>query len=287
MLNIVDKLIIMYELLLTVHVLIFIENVENFSSHLQMNAIIVFWIVGISWLANKYEKQPYKFLHTFYPVWLLIWHYPQACDLRYTVIPFSLDPLLIKWDLAIFRIPLYEVIPQKLNLLGLEIFHLFYFGYYLSLAVPAWIVYKQGHPKIAEFMFVIMATNFIHQWMVILIPADGPVPIRADIIPEGVLMIPIMNLVYELHTGGGAMPSLHAAGAIVTCSYANLFLPKWKTLWIILFCGITAATFVCCYHYPIDSLVGIFTGILCYRYLPGLYDQITDPISTIQPAGNE
>ncbi len=273
MLNFTDKLIILYELLLTVHIFIFRSNIENVSGHLQMNIIVVLWIIIITFLAGKYDRQPFKFLHTFYPVWLLIWHYPQACDLRYSVIPFSLDPYLIQLDLAIFRIPLYEVIPQKLNLLGMEIFHLFYFGYYLSLAIPALIVYRQRHTKIAEFMFVIMATNFIHQWLVILIPADGPVPLRADLIPEGILMIPIMDLVYQLHTGGGAMPSLHVAGAVITCLYANKFLPNWTTLWVILFCGITAATFICCYHYPVDSLVGIFTGLVCYMYIPVIYKQ--------------
>lgn len=285
MLNIIDKLIILYELLLTVHIIIFRANVENMGSHLQMNAIIFVWIMGSAWLATKYTRQPFKFIHTFYPVWLLIWHYPQACDLRYTVIPFSLDPLLIEWDLAIFRVPLYEIIPKKLNLLGLEIFHLFYFSYYLSLAIPAWIVYKQRHAKIAEFIFVIMATNFIHQWMVILIPADGPVPLRADLIPEGIIMIPIMDLVYKLHTGGGAMPSLHVAGAVITCLYAYKFIPAWKGVWIFVFCGITAATFVCCYHYPIDSLIGIFTGVLCYKYLPGLYQNIEGSTSGAQPSG--
>lgn len=274
MLNLVDKLILLYELLLTAHIFLFRSNIENISGHVQLNVIIIVWILGISWLANNYPRQPFKFLHIFYPVWLLIWHYPQACDLRYSVIPFSLDPLLIEWDLAIFRVPLYEIIPQNMNTITLEIFHLFYFGYYLSLAIPAWIVYKQRHKLIAEFMFVIMATNFIHQWMVILIPADGPVPLRADLIPVGFLMIPIMNLVYELHTGGGAMPSLHVAGAVITCMYAYKFIPEWKGLWIFVFCGITAATFVCCYHYPIDSLVGAFTGWLCYIYLPRTYDYI-------------
>ncbi len=274
MLNIIDKLLLLYELLLTVHILLFNFTIPDWAEHLQLNFIITGWIFFSAWAANHFKRQPFKFLHTFYPVFLLIWHYPQACELQYSVIPFSLDPMLIKWDLAIFKLPLYYVIPQKLNLLGLEIFHFFYFAYYLLLGVPAWIVYKKRHPKISEYIFVIIFTTTLHQWLLIFLPADGPIPLRSEIIPHGVLMIPIMNLIYTLHPGGGAFPSLHVAGAMITCVYANIFLPGRKWLWIIAFLLITFSTFVCSFHYPIDSLVGIFTGWICYIYAPRIYDYV-------------
>jgi membrane-associated phospholipid phosphatase len=119
-----------------------------------------------------------------------------------------------------------------------------------------------------------MLTTALHQWFLIFLPADGPIPLRDGLIPEGVFMIPIMNLVYKLHPGGGAMPSLHVAGGFITCMYAYKFLPYLRWLWILLFAGITTATFVCSYHYPIDSLVGIFTGWLCYIYIPRIYDYL-------------
>ena len=132
MLNLVDKLILLYELLLTVHVLLFKHNIPDWSGHIQLNAIIIVWIFYSAWADKRYNRQPLKFIHTFYPLFLLIWHYPQACALRYSVITSSLDHILIPWDLAIFRVALYDIIPRKLNMLGLEIFHFFYFCYYLS-----------------------------------------------------------------------------------------------------------------------------------------------------------
>jgi membrane-associated phospholipid phosphatase len=274
MINLIDKLILLYELLLTVHVLLFKNNVSDWVGHLQLNFVITSWVFLSAWAAYRIKCQPFKFVHTFYPIFLLIWQYPQACALQYSIIPFSLDSMLIKWDLAIFQIPLYEVIPKKLNIFTLEIFHFFYFSYYLSLAVPVWIVYKKRHPLINEYLFVIMLTTALHQWFLIFLPADGPIPLRDGLIPEGVFMIPIMNLIYKLHPGGGAMPSLHVAGGFITCMYAYKFLPYLRWLWILLFAGITTATFVCSYHYPIDSLVGIFTGWLCYIYIPRIYDYL-------------
>jgi membrane-associated phospholipid phosphatase len=274
MLNLVDKLILLYELLLTIHILLFNYNIPNWIGHIQLNIIISVWIFFSAWAAKHYDRQPFKFLHTFYPIFLLIWHYPQACELRYSVIPFSLDSFFSKWDLALFQLPLYEILPKKLNLIGLEIFHFIYFSYYLLLGIPAWIVYKSRHPKIPEYIFVITLTCIIHQWLIILIPVEGPVQLRPELIPDGILFIPIMNLIYQLDSGGGAFPSLHVAGALITCIYANIFLPKLKPLWIFAFIAITLSTFICSYHYPIDSLIGGITGWLCYIYLPRIYDYI-------------
>ncbi len=274
MLNLVDKLILLYELLLTVHILLFSQNIPDWIGHIQLNIIISIWIFFSAWTAKHYNRQPFKFLHTFYPIFLLIWHYPQACELRYSVIPFSLDYIFSKWDLVLFQLPLYEVLPKKLNLIGLEIFHFIYFSYYLLLGIPAWIVYKSRHPKIPEYIFVISLTCIIHQWLIILIPVEGPVQLRPELIPDGILFIPIMNLIYQLDAGGGAFPSLHVAGTLITCIYANIFLPKLKLLWIFAFIAITLSTFICSYHYPLDSLIGGITGWLCYIYLPRIYDYI-------------
>lgn len=274
MLNIVDKIIIVYETLLSIHVLLFRANIAESFNHIVINMLIIVWVLFIAKLSVQYQRQPFLFLHTFYPLFLLMWHYPQACDLRYSVISMSLDSLLIKWDLAIFKIPLYEVIPKKLNVFMLEIAHWIYFSYYLSLAIPAWCVYHQRHRRISEYLFVIVAANVIHQWLVILLPADGPVPLRAEIIPEGLLAIPIMDLIYKLHPGGGALPSLHVAGAMITTWYAHVFLPKHGQLWFLYFLAITISTFACCYHYPIDSLAGIITGWLCLKFLPLIYAKI-------------
>lgn len=271
MLNLVDKLILLYELLLTIHILLFNYNIPNWIGHIQLNIIISVWIFFSAWAEKYYDRQPFKFLHTFYPIFLLIWHYPQACELRYSVIPFSLDSFFSKWDLALFQLPLYEILPKKLNLIGLEIFHFIYFSYYLLLGIPAWIVYKSRHPKIPEYIFVITLTCIIHQWLIILIPVDGPVQLRQELIPDGILFIPIMNLIYQLDAGGGAFPSLHVAGTLITCIYANIFLPKLKPLWIFAFIAITLSTFICSYHYPLDSLIGGITGWLCYIYLPRIY----------------
>lgn len=274
MLNLVDRLILLYELLLTVHVLLFNHNIPDWIGHIQLNIIISCWILFSAWTAKHYNRQPFKFLHTFYPIFLLMWHYPQACELRYSVISFNLDYFISEWDLVLFQLPLYEVLPKKLNLIGLELFHFIYFSYYLLLGIPAWIVYKSRHPKIPEYIFVITLTCIIHQWFLIFIPADGPVPLRPEIIPDGILFIPIMNLIYQLDAGGGAFPSLHVAGALITCIYANIFLPKLKPLWIFAFIAITSSTFICSYHYPLDSLIGGITGWLCYIYLPRIYDYI-------------
>ncbi|MFQ6678806.1 MAG: phosphatase PAP2 family protein [Fidelibacterota bacterium] len=271
MLNPIDKLILLYELLLSAHILLFYNNISDWTGHLHLNLIISVWVMLSAWSVEHYDRQPFKFIHTFYPIFLLALHYPQACQLRYSVTPYNLDYIISKWDLLIFQIPLYKVIPATFNQIGMELWHFIYFSYYLMLGVPAWLVYKSRHPKILEYIFVITLTSIIHQWLIIIIPADGPVPMRPEVIPEGIFFIPLMDFIYQLDAGGGAFPSLHVAGALITTLYANKFLPKLKPIWIIAFVAIAFSTFVCSYHYPLDGLVGGITGWICYIYLPRIY----------------
>jgi len=161
MLNLVDKLILLYELTLTVHILLFNHNIANWVDHIQLNIIIFIWVFISAWSVKYFHRQPFKFIHTFYPLFLLAWHYPQACELRYSVIPMNLDSLFSKWDLILFRVPLYTVIPEKLNFVfSGNYFTFIYFSYYLMLGIPVWIVYKSRHPKIPEYIFVITLTCY-------------------------------------------------------------------------------------------------------------------------------
>jgi len=56
MLNLVDKLILFYELLLTVHVLLFNTNIPDWGGHIQLNIFIIGWIFFSAWAANRFNR---------------------------------------------------------------------------------------------------------------------------------------------------------------------------------------------------------------------------------------
>ena len=81
-----------------------------------------------------------------------------------------------------------------------------------------------------------------------------------------------MNLIYRLgENGGGAFPSTHVAAAIIAFIYSTKFFKKG--IWIIGFfsLGISVATIYCSYHYAIDSVAGIITGVLFYYIGKAVY----------------
>jgi len=205
----------------------------------------------------------------------LIWLYPQVCLLRFTVIPQDLDPILIQWDTALFGEQVYRRIAVSLSLFWKEFFHGIYFFYYVSLGLFAMLAYRSQRRLVDTYLFTLILCMCIHQWGVVLFPSAGPIHLRTELIPDGILFIPIMDFIYyNVDKGGGAFPSLHSAAVLVVSIFGARMFPKWK-IPIYLFCaGVLFSTFANLYHYPIDTIAGVLTGSLCIVFFPKLYDYI-------------
>jgi len=134
------------------------------------------------------------------------------------------------------------------------------------------LAYGRQEPLVHEYLFVLLMAMLIQNWVVILFPAAGPVPLRSEVIPQGVFFIPIMNWIYRnLDNGGGAFPSLHSSAALIAAWYATRFFPAWKFP-LLLFLGLVLlATVAGSFHYPIDTLGGLVTGTVALLFLPKLY----------------
>lgn len=270
-------MLLIYLMSLTIHILLTFEAVPDLGIHLTANAAVSIGIFLIAGLHKRNMGKPAEFLHLFYPVFLLIWLFPQVCLLRFTVIPQDLDPIIIQWDNALFGEQIYVHIANSMNLFWKEFFHGIYFFYYASLGVFAMLAYQKQRKLVDTYLFTIMLCMCVHQWGVVLFPSAGPIPLREGIIPDGVLFIPIMDFIYNnVDKGGGAFPSLHSAAVVVVGFFGGKMFPKWKFL-IYLFCGLVLfSTFANLYHYPIDTIAGAFTGGLCAVLFPKLYRYIQE-----------
>ncbi|MDP6532515.1 MAG: phosphatase PAP2 family protein [Candidatus Marinimicrobia bacterium] len=274
-LNLVDKILLVYLLSLTVHIVLTLKVVPDPAIHIGANATIMLGIYLIAAAHRTYPGKLIEFLHLFYPIFLLIWLYPQVCLLRFTVIPQDLDPIIIEWDNALFGQQLYVTIASRLNLFWQEFFHGIYFLYYISLGLFAMLTYRSQRQLVNTYLFTLMLCMCVHQWSVVLFPSAGPMHLRDAWIHNGVFFIPIMNFIYNnVDKGGGAFPSLHSAAVVVVAVFASKMFPKW-TIPISLFCaGVLLSTFANLYHYPIDALAGAITGGLCAVLFPKLYGYI-------------
>ena len=270
--NLIDRIVLIYNATITAHIIISIPRLPNWPFLLSVHLLIfiVIWLIA----KNDREKTGafYPWIHTWYPLMLLLWYYPETGMLRHTVIPYDLDELLTSWETTFFPQRFYFTIPLTLSIPVLEVLHAFYFGYYLIFFLPALIAYKRQKSMVKEYIFVVTMTMLIHYWFVILFPASGPVPLRKEIIPDGVFFIPLMNFLYaNIDQGGAAFPSTHAAAAVIASWYAIKFYPQATWFYTITLITILISTVLCSFHYTIDTVAGILTGIGCYHLGKKIY----------------
>lgn len=257
-----DKLIIIYEFLLSSCLILFQTGRIDSTYHLVINAAI---IVGIL-LFDRVDKSStvLQFIHTFYPLALIGFLYVQACEVRFLFSPREFDAVLLNWEYRLFGREWYRIFSQ-LPVWVLELFHGIYFFYYIALFLFAFLAWKTKPMLVNMYIFTLMLSSLLHYIIIIGLPASGPVPLRKELIPDGFLFIPIMNWIYaNADKGGGAFPSLHAASTIILSKFAIRFNPDHRIYVIILALGIILSTIIGSFHYAIDTLAGIFTGWLAY-----------------------
>ena len=155
----------------------------------------------------------------------------------------------------------------------LELLHAAYFSYYLLLFVPAILAVKRAAKLVDAYLFTLTACMMVHFLAAIAFPVSGPVPMRATVIPDGWVFIPLVDFHYvEFDRGGLAFPSTHAAAAMVAPRYAVRLWPRWWPLIATQLVLILLATFLCTFHYSVDTLAGVVTGglfVLFGRWVPG------------------
>ncbi len=270
-LTLTDKLIILYLLILSALILVSPAPHIAGGKHLLTNIIVIAFIIMASLVSSRGSE--WRFLHQFYPVFLMAWLYPQACELRMLFHAREFDSVLLHWEQLIIGRELYRDF-ARLPVPILEFFHGVYFFYYAGLVAFAWAAWRRNHPLVPAYIFTLTLSSLIHHFFIIAFPASGPPGLRAEIMPHGSIFIPIMNWIYaNVDQGGGAFPSLHAASTIIFTRFALRFTDRnrgWKMAFAIL---ILCSTVMGSFHYTIDTAAGVWTGLLAYYAGTWIFNQ--------------
>lgn len=202
------------------------------------------------------------FCRLVYPLALLTCLYPEVGVLRHLIVPLDLDPLVAGWDSLLFPGRIHATVPPLLPVAVLELLHAAYFSYYLLLPLPALVLWRRGaYAEMSSYVSTLTGCMLAHYAFGILFPVSGPVALRAAVMPEGFLFLPLMDRIYAgFDRGGAAFPSTHAAVAVIAGYCAARLFPRLRWLFAILVAAILVSTVLCTYHYAIDTAAGVLTG---------------------------
>jgi membrane-associated phospholipid phosphatase len=236
---------------------------------------------GICRIMRPKAYKPMQFIRQYYPILLYLYFFESVSATNRVMFQDWLDPFFMQIDKAIFGyLPSNDWAIMFGNSLLSEMLHFAYFCYYpMIFGLPIYF-YLKRRKAVDELVFVLSFVfyfcYFIFSWLPVIGGRYFPAAMAHTQAIDGGLFTRIMAVIYikSPHLGG-AFPSSHVAVAVVL-SLMALKYNKWLgyvLLMITFFLSI--ATVYCHYHWFIDAVCGVITGLagfgvgqIIYKKLP-------------------
>lgn len=230
--------------------------------------LLLAWMARQSFITSHPKlERILAFIRAIYPVLLFEFFYTSGHAFNRIIFTDWLDPWFMGIDLKLFGYyPSLEWGVKYSNWLLQELFHFAYFCYYpMIVGLPVYLYIKQ--PKafkelIFNLTFVFYCCYFIYS----VLPVIG-----GRYLPEAMELTKVYRfgpfthiMAYIYRTSGhlgGAFPSSHIAITLVLTVAALRYVRPWGYLFSVIACFLAIATVYCHYHWFIDAVAGIFTGI--------------------------
>lgn len=297
-----------YALLVAVLVTLFHNGtVPHWPLILGAHAAIVLTVhTLIRWHAQYPALKVVDFLRHFYPVLLYTWFFCQTGWLNRMFFTGYLDPIVIRWEQAIFGSQPSVLFMQRLpHLVVSEIFYASYFSYYVMIAGVGFALFFRNRRHFFHYVSVVSFLFYICYLVYIFIPVIGPrvffreiagyqLPLdlqslaAVDFYPDAVKNGPFFQLMAFIYrtfeAPGAAFPSSHVAVALATVYFSFMYLRPLRYWHLALAMLLCASTVYCRYHYLVDVIAGVLTFALVMPLGNRLYFRFLASTSTSTPA---
>lgn len=265
----------------------------HFLAYLTIFAgiLILLWLTAFMQEAAKPENCPsdvckvmrpkvlkvLQFIRSYYPVVLFLYFFESTTATNKVIFQNWLDPFFQGIDLAIFGyLPSMEWGMRFGNAWLREWMYFAYFSYYLMIiGLPAWF-YIKSRKKMDEVVFVLSFVFYICYFIFSWLPVMGgrfiPMAMQWTQQSGSGVFSSIMAYIYT-HSPhlGGAFPSSHIAIALVLSMLAFKYFRKLGAVMLFVTFFLSLATVYCHYHWFIDAVFGVVTGILGYWLAQRVY----------------
>jgi membrane-associated phospholipid phosphatase len=274
----IDKITLFFCLWMIVYMLIgtALGRANQPEIHLPAYVSIFTGVLLLAWVERNLTLKPrllkaLQFIRGIYPVLLFGYFYTSLHSVTLILFGEWLDPWFMRIDLWIFGYYPSLVWGQKYSGMFLqEFFHFAYFCYYPMIAgLPVYLYFK-NKPAFRELIFNLTLVFYACYFIYSLVPVIG-----GRYFPEAYQLAHayrfgpfthIMAFIYN-HSGhwGGAFPSSHIAVTLVLTMAALKYVRKWGYVFCVISFFLSLATVYCHYHWFIDAVAGVLTGILGYH----------------------
>lgn len=250
------------------------------------------------------------FLRHFYPVLLYTGFYRETAVLNRMFQTDYLDPVLIRWEQALFggqpSVQFMELLPWRATS---ELFYAAYFSYYVMIVGVGLTLLVRRRDQFHHYVSIISFVFYVCYLTYIFVPVTGPraffrevrgyrLPAEVQALvgpvtyPEAVtraVFYQIMAVIYDIfEVPGAALPSSHVAVAVATAWFSFRYLPRirfWHLGTVFLLC---LSTVYCRYHYVIDVLAGLLTAAVLVPLGHWLYERCAGAAPQLEgPAGGQ
>jgi membrane-associated phospholipid phosphatase len=272
----VDNATFIYVVTLSLLILAFRANQENWLAYIIFNFAVCASIVLIAGATNHNSNSWIKFFRHFYPLLLFILLYEETRNLVHMIFPGWFDPLINHLELQVFGV--YPTVwMEKFVSPALNEYLMFSYSFYylLLLTLGLGLFFKNKIDQLDDLTFTSAVAFYISFLGFIFFPVEGPRCALNNLHSlklEGAFFTPLaQDLIKVAGIHGGAMPSSHVAVALVVLIYARRY---HRLLYYILSLPIFSlflSTVYGRFHYVSDVLAGLVVGsvsiILCDKMI--------------------
>ncbi|UCH63240.1 MAG: phosphatase PAP2 family protein [Fidelibacterota bacterium] len=262
--------------------------------------IMIFMVVRITNVSS--QTGPRAWLRWLYPLLLLL---PLHYEIELVASVFHggvvFDDVVKVWDRWLFGGHPHRYLADQLpGPLWREFFHLMYITYFII--VIGGYLYARRRGQVSEergerdvpsdfprYAFVFLGTFLTYMLIFILFPVTGPLDDRFLRFEGYGFLGPLIDLLYAAgDSAGGAFPSSHIGEAVVVYLLLRPRSPVIRTISIALITGLTVSTVYGSFHYAIDAVAGLLTGILFYIFWNWFYGRLKkEPVANEEASGSQ
>ena len=223
------------------------------------------------------------FLRHFYPVILYAAFYRESGMLSQMFVSGHLDPVIIRWEQALFGFqPSMQFMASLPWLPVSELFYASYFSYYVMIGGVGLTLFFRRREAFFHYVSVLSFVFYVCYLIYIVLPVIGPrlfsrslggftLPpdVQALVAPHLLAFPPqvtqgpffrIMAFIYEVFEApGAALPSSHVAASICTVWFSFRYRLRIRFVHLVMVILLCFSTIYCRYHYVIDVLAGLAT----------------------------